>query len=291
MTTAIIFPGQGSQTLGMGKGLFEKYRSLTEKTSRILEFDIEELCLQGPSDNLNSTDNTQCAIFFVNALHYIDWKASHSILPSYLLGHSIGEYNAMLAAEMITFEDALKLVKLRGELMAKQRGGAMAAIMKIPATRLLELLELIPGGELVDIANFNSEYQTVISTSEMNLEKITHHLQEADALVVRLNTSGAFHSRYMENAKQDFQTALSKIDFRPAKIPVISNVSAEFLTEPSDLQASHLTSPVKWYQSIYQILEQDEDTEFVECGWGSTLRNILRYNKKEFLARTGLTTV
>ncbi len=281
MSTVIMFPGQGSQSIGMGNDLWELFPEMVEKANQILGYDIVELCLNGESEKLDRTDYAQAAIYVVNAMVYRRWHAVYE-QPSLVLGHSIGQYNAMLAAEMFTFSDGLKMVKKRGELMVQQEGGAMAAVMKISANEVKDILAQSDYTDTVDIANYNSEFQTVISGDEKSIEGITGLLQMYDAFVVRLNTSGAFHSRFMAQAKKSFEAYLSGFSFAQPQLPLLCNVTARSIQSPQLALAEHLTNPVLWADSIWRVLEEYPEAEFVECGSGKTLTNILRFNRKEF---------
>ncbi len=282
MTKAVIFPGQGSQEVGMGSLLFDKYEKYVAEANKIIGRDIRKICLDGPEEDLNDTSNAQVAIYLCNALSYMEWRKNNSN-PDFVLGHSIGQYNAMLAAEMISFEEGLRLVKLRGVLMAQQSGGAMAAIMKISGVELLSALEAHKFGCQVEIANYNSEYQTVISLEENIFDEVIEYLKSKDAFAVRLRTSGAFHSRHMQSVKKDFEKALKKINFSNPSINLICNLTADYMSDPQRSLAEHLVSPVRWYQSIYKILDYNPNTQFYECGWGKTLSGMLRFNKREYI--------
>jgi malonyl CoA-acyl carrier protein transacylase len=284
MTKAVIFPGQGSQEIGMGRVLFEKYAEHIAIANKIIGRDICKICLDGPEEDLNNTANAQAAIYLCNALSYMEWRESNN-RPDYVLGHSIGQYNAMLAAKMISFEEGLRLVKLRGDLMGQQNGGAMAAVMKISSIELIDALAGHKLGSQVDIANYNSEYQTVISLEETIINDVLEYLKSKDAFPVRLRTSGAFHSRHMQAVKTTFEQTLQEINFSTASTKLICNLTADYIKNPKASLAEHLVSPVKWSQSIYKILEVNPNAEFYECGWGKTLSNILRFNKREFLQK------
>jgi trans-AT polyketide synthase/acyltransferase/oxidoreductase domain-containing protein len=280
MKQAILFPGQGSQEVGMGRALFDKYSEYVDTLNDIFGKDIRSICLNGPETLLNHTPNAQAAIFLCNTLYYIEW-CENNLKPDFVLGHSIGQYNAMFAAGMITYEDAAYLVKHRGNLMAQQKGGAMAAVMKISAKDLMDVLNNHPIGEFIDIANFNSQYQTVIAFSEDKINEVIEYLESLDAFVVRLRTTGAFHSRHMRGVLSDFKKTVDSVDFSSPKINLICNLSADYITKPEVTLIDHLVQPVKWYQSIYKVLSIDKTTQFYESGWGKTLTNLLRYNRKE----------
>lgn len=281
MTSVVMFPGQGSQQIGMGEYLFDIYKEKVEEASDTFGYDLKKTCLEGPIELLGRTDVTQAVIFVVNALSYMEWSSKNT-KPDVLLGHSIGQYNAMVAADMISYSDCLRLVKRRGQLMVKLMGGAMAVVMKLSSEEVICVLKKIPGGDEIDMANFNSEYQTVISSTINNIDSVITYFQDAGAVVVKLNTSGAFHSRYMKLSKSEYRNFLEGFDFHLPSSQVICNVTARDIIHTKEALSQHLISPVLWYQSIYKILEQDFGAVFTECGWGQTLSNILRYNRKEY---------
>ena len=280
MTQVVIFPGQGSQSVGMGESLWKRYTQYVDIANEILGFDLADLCLNGPEELLNNTQNTQAAIYVVNALNYLDWRVNHSE-PDIVLGHSIGQYNAMLAAGMFSYEEGLELVKYRGELMGRYQAGAMAAVLRISAGELKLKLRKLDVGDQIDIANYNSEYQTVIAGPSEAVDAVIQALQQDDVYAVRLKTSGAFHSRYMAEAMEEFQAKLLNYVFKSPVIRLFCNVTAADINLPRQALAKHLISPVRWMQTVYNILDIDEDADFVECGSGRTLTNILRYNRKE----------
>jgi malonyl CoA-acyl carrier protein transacylase len=220
---AYVFPGQGSQRTGMGGALFEHFGDLTAKADAVLGYSIEELCLSDPRKVLNKTDYTQPALYVVNAFTYLKKLEDGQPMPDYVAGHSLGEYNALLAAGAFDFETGLKLVKKRGELIGRASGGAMAAVVGLSEEQVLEILRG-DGLSGIDIANINSPNQVVISGLKEDIGRAEAFFKTA--AVVPLNVSGAFHSRYMEKAKSDFELFVKNFEFSPLKIPVISNVTA-----------------------------------------------------------------
>jgi malonyl CoA-acyl carrier protein transacylase len=284
MMHVVVFPGQGSQSVGMGDGLWKRYSKYADISNEILGFKLSDLCLNGPEEVLNNTQNAQVAIYVVNAMTYFDWQENHGE-PDIVLGHSVGQYNAMQASGMLSFEEGLELVKCRGELMGRYQTGAMAAVLLISAGELKSRLLRIDVGEQIDIANYNSEYQTVIAGPSEAIDKVIQELQKDNVYAVRLKTSGAFHSRYMVNAMEEFQLKLLNYAFNSPVIRLLCNVTAEDINSPKHALAKHLISPVRWMETIYNILDIDKDADFVECGSGRTLTNILRYNKKEYIYR------
>ena len=197
--TVYVFPGQGSQKVGMGEGLFETQPELVARADDILGYSIQRLCLEDPDSNLNSTDYTQPALFTVNALTYLNKVKQSGHEPDFVAGHSLGEYNALFAAQVFDFDTGLKLVKKRGEIMSKAHGGGMAAVVRISPEKTEEVLRNA-GIDSIDIANYNAPMQTVISGRKDDIDNVSKYFDEAGAVYVPLKVSGAFHSRYMKDA-------------------------------------------------------------------------------------------
>ena len=283
---AYMFPGQGSQYIGMGKGLFERYRVHVEEADDILGYSIENLCIN-EGQLLSRTEYTQPALFTVNALTYLDKvERSGNDTSSYFLGHSLGEYNALWAAGAISFSQSLQLVKLRGELMANAPAGGMAAVLGCDANTIRSVLNRADLND-IDIANYNSQSQTVISGPIERLV-LSQNLFEDTATYIPLNTSGAFHSWMMKESEETFRNTLEKQTFSPLQHEVIANLTAgpyrdEMLVNNLSKQIS---SPVKWLDSILYLNEQGV-TLFEEVGPGTVLTKIVA----DILARNDITNI
>lgn len=284
MTRVIMFPGQSSQQRGMGEELFDRYREKLKQAEDIIRFDIKDVCLNGTDELLARTDVRQIIIFVVNALAYCDWQRRHGT-PDMVLGHSIGQYNAMVAAGMMCFETGVHLVKKRGEHMLLQSDGAMAAVMKISEAQLRATLVRYSYADRVAIANCNSEYQNVISTSAALFDEVAERLRNSGALISPIKTRGAFHSPYMAIPRSKFLPVLANVYFKMPRLRVLCNTTGEDIRNPNCALAEHLVSTVKWKQSIYSILEDEPKAQFYECGNGKTLSNLLHYNVQEFHSR------
>lgn len=278
---AYLFPGQGSQDQGMGAELFDTFDELIKKADKILGYSIKELCLEGPNKKLNQTQFTQPALYVVNALSYYKKIEETGQKPDYVAGHSLGEFNALLAAECFDFETGLKLVEKRGDLMSQATGGGMAAILNATKEEIETILKN-NGLNSIDLANFNSPSQIVISGLKDDIEKAQHFLQDGDMLFIPLKISSAFHSRYMQPVKEEFETYLKSFTFSNLTIPVISNVSAKPYQKDNVVKnlSSQITSPVMWTESI-QYLIRLGDMEFEEIGHGSVLTRLVEKIQKE----------
>lgn len=279
---AYVFPGQGSQHKGMGEGLFEEFRELTEKADQILGYSIKKLCIDDEEGLLAQTQYTQPALFVVNAFTYLKKLKDSGIKPDYVAGHSLGEYNALFAAGAFDFETGLKLVKKRGELMSKASGGGMAAIIGFTEAQIRQVLKE-NNFSMIDVANFNTAKQIVISGPKDAIEKAKPSFESAGVMrYVILNVSGAFHSRYMGDSKAEFEKFLEQFQFSTLTIPVISNITARSY-KASDLKmnmASQITSSVKWDETIRYLMGKGVN-EIVQVGPGNVLSGMVSTIKRE----------
>ena len=274
-----MFPGQGSQMRGMGKELFSQFPDLTKKADLILGYSIEDLCLKDTRHELNQTQFTQPALYVVNALSYRKKIQESGRKPDFVVGHSLGEYNALEASGGVSFEDGLKLVQKRGLLMSQAPEGGMAAVLGATGKQVEDLLKKF-GFDAIDVANFNSPEQIVISGLKEDILKASDLFQEAGTKYIILNTSGAFHSRYMESSKVQFEEFLKDFSFSELQIPVISNVTARpyIQWEIAANLAKQITHSIKWEESIRYLLAQG-NVEFEEMGVGTVLTKLLTYIK------------
>ncbi len=276
MTRIALFPGQGSQKQGMGEGLFQKYPALIRQANDILGYSIEDICLNNPDNHLNETQFTQPALFIVNALSFLA-KQEDGYQPDMALGHSLGEYNALLTADVFGFEDGLKIVKERARLMSEQKNGGMAAIIGVTAAEVAELLGRFHINE-IDVANYNSPSQTVISGPKTAIEDFKVFFQKSSkGKFIPLTVSGAFHSRFMKPAAEKFGAFLSGFTFQTPKLPVIANVTAALYTpqEIAHTLTQQLTGSVRWTDSI-RLAAQSPQPEWTEIGPGNVLTNLLK---------------
>lgn len=261
----------------MGADAFPRFAELTAEADAILGFSIEELCLGPDSARLGQTQFTQPALYVTSALECLEATAGGAHPPDFAAGHSVGEYAALFAAGAFSFDDGLKLVKKRGELMSKIEGGAMAAVIGLDADAIAEAMSGC-GQDEVDLVNFNSPSQVVISGPASSVPGLEAPLKEAGARhFVLLNVSGAFHSRYMKEPSEEFAEFVEDFEFSPPRFPVISNVEATPYGENNvaELLVRQISSPVLWSNSIRYIRGQGE-VEFREIGSGNVLTKLLR---------------
>lgn len=277
-----VFPGQGSQRRGMGQDLFDRipeFTSLEREIDKLLGYSVRKLCLEDANKQLAQTQYTQPCLYVVNALHYYKERAERG-QPDYFAGHSLGEYNALLAAGAIDFMTGLRLVQKRGELMAMAKNGAMAAIVGLSPETLTRVLEehQLTG---LNVANYNSPTQTVISGLAPDIQRAGPIFQNAGAkMVMPLPVSAAFHSRYMAGAAKAFETFLGEFHFSNWAVPVISNVTGQ--PYPSDdadravrlFLVKQIVRPVLWTQSIRFLLGKGAST-FTETGPGDVLTRLI----------------
>ncbi|RDZ28518.1 ACP S-malonyltransferase [Lysobacter silvisoli] len=271
-----MFPGQGSQARGMGGDLFDAFPELTAKADEVLGYSIKELCLEDPRRELGKTQFTQPALYVVNALSYYKRIQDTGEIPDYLAGHSLGEFNALLAAECFDFETGLKLVKKRGELMSEADQGAMAAIVNASRDQIEALLRE-KGLANVDIANYNTPLQIVISGPTADIAACQDIFQFDRVMYVPLNTSGAFHSRLMLPAKRKFEAFLKKRKFSKPKIPVIANLTAQPYPDAAVVEylSKQISSTVLWSDTIHHLMSLSDAMEFVEIGHGDVLAKMI----------------
>ena len=271
-----MFPGQGSQSVGMGAGLFDRFRHLTEQADAILGYSIRELCLDDPRDELGKTRYTQPALYVVNAMSYYARMEDTGAAPDAVAGHSLGEFNALLAAGCFDFETGLKLVRKRGELMGQVSGGAMAAVMNASKDEIEKRLREA-GLRNVYLANYNTPSQIVISGLYDEIAQAEALFQEGKMRYYPLATSGAFHSAFMADAMAQFKDFIQGFAFSAPAIPVIANVTARPYAAETMLEtlASQIASTVRWSESIQYLLAQGlargEEAEFEELGNGDVL--------------------
>lgn len=281
-TVAFVFPGQGSQYVGMGKDLYESSphaRTCFDRADAILGFSLTKICFEGPEHELRQTRNTQPGIF----LHSIALaSALEALHPEMVAGHSLGEYSALVVAGVLSFEDGLRLVRLRGELMQRAgevNKGTMAAIVGLEPDVIEKVCAEASAAGVVQEANLNAPGQIVISGSVNGVHRAMELAKHRGAkLVKELVVSGAFHSPLMDSARDEMLDALERTDLRDAKVPVYANVTAEPVTRATDIREllhRQITSPVRWEQCVRNMV-RDGAGLFYEVGPGKVLQGLIK---------------
>lgn len=282
---AFIFPGQGSQTVGMGKQFAEtdeNSKQFLEQADQVLGFQLSQLIMEGSQEELTLTYHAQPALLTVGSM-IAARLAEAGITPDYTAGHSLGEYTALVASGVLSFEDGVSVVHQRGLYMneAVPAGeGAMAAILGLDGEKLKEVTDSITeSGFAVQPANLNCPGQIVISGTKEGVEQACVRLKEAGAKrAIPLDVSGPFHSSLMKPAAEKLGSTLDAVEMKDAFIPVIANVNATAVTDSSEIKGllvEQLYSPVLWEDSVRQLLELGV-THFIECGPGKVLSGLIK---------------
>ncbi len=278
---AALFPGQGSQTIGMARDFYEKSpaaKAVLDEAEQALP-GLLEIMWQGPEEILKLTINQQPALVAAGAAAFAAYKEADQPKPDYAAGHSLGEFTAHVVAGSLTVTQAVKLVRKRGQYMqdaVPEEEGAMAAVMKVDKDTVLRVCDKVEG--IVEVANFNSEAQTVISGAIKAVNEASGHLKESGAKVVPLAVSAPFHCSLMQGAADKLAQDLAQTEFKPINIPIVANVSADLVNEmdkvPS-LLTTQVTNSVRWTESI-QLLNRLGVRHFIEFGSGKVLTGLVK---------------
>lgn len=284
--TAFIFPGQGSQAVGMAKDAYEAVPAATEvfrQADERLGFALSTLIFEGPDTALKQTSNTQPALLTASIALYEAFKEKMGIHPDYVAGHSLGEYSALVASGVLAFEDAVEIVRTRGEFMEQaipDGQGGMAAVLGADREALAALCrDITESGQLVELANINCPGQIVVSGTKEGVAAVAERVKEAGGKrAITLEVSGPFHSSLMKEAATKLSSKLGAVTFSKAQVPVVANVTAQPVREGSEIRqllVDQVYSPVLWEDSVTWLLEQGVDT-FVEFGPGSVLTGLVK---------------
>jgi [acyl-carrier-protein] S-malonyltransferase len=280
-----LFPGQGSQHIGMGKSLFNSYSSvkrLFEEASEVVRKNFEKLCFEGPEADLVRTDNAQPAITLVN-LACLQVLREEGVSPSAAAGHSLGEYAALCAAGVFTFAETMRLVQIRGAAMqeaAERNPGGMTAVFGLDKETLTAIFEELKDAGSVEVANHNSPLQVVLTGEKVALQKAAELAKKRGAkLTVPLKVSGPWHSRFMAEAKERMKEVLQECPVACPSVPVISNVTGDVYPDDAEMIRENLVeqmvSPVLWASSMSRLI-QNGHRHFLEVGPGKVLTGLMK---------------
>ncbi len=284
MKIAFVFPGQGSQKVGMGAQLIEDFsacQTLADIAKEQVAAPFLEAMLEGPIEQLTVTSYTQPALLTVGTM--IANELMHAgIRPDYVAGHSLGEYTALVAANVLSFEDGVRAVYERGlhmEAAVPQGQGAMAAVLGSDSETIENIAAQVNLEHPVQLANYNCPGQVVLSGTTTGVQLASEQLKEQGVRrIIPLQVSGPFHSSLMKEAAKELAETLRTVDFSPATIPVVANVNAEVVTDPKQIEEQliqQLYSPVLWEQSVRQLIDLGV-THFIECGPGKVLNGLIK---------------
>lgn len=284
---AVMFSGQGSQYLGMGKKLFERdgaTRALFDGASRLLGLDMAQLCFSGPAEELNRTENTQPALLLCSVADYRHFRARTGVTPAFMAGHSLGELSALVAAEAMSLDDGLLLARARGLAMSRcatEVKTGMHAVTRLERATVEQVCAATPGfGTDFVLANVNAPGQFVLSGSVAAMEAVGAALKQAGGVIIPLKVSGPFHSPYMAAAAEEFGAALARVDWRNARVPVLSNMDGRAHGEGQQIARAlmaQMTGPVLWSDTMQELQRLGIDA-YLEAGPGAVLKKLALNN-------------
>ena len=294
---SLVFPGQGSQTIGMGKDFFENYdlvKDLFKEADESLGISLSKIILEGPKDKLDLTINTQPAIFLISYSIFQVMKKELNVNldnAKYFAGHSLGEYSALCAANYLSFSDTIKLLKIRGDAMqnAVPKGeGGMLAVLGSKVEIIEDILSENKNNFIAQIANDNSEGQIVLSGRNSDIEKLIHVLKSKNIKNVKLPVSAPFHCQLMNKATEIMRNEIQKLNFQDSKIKLISNVTAKEILNKEELKTlliDQIENRVRWRESVNHMID-NEVNHFIEIGPGKVLTGLIKRIDKNVKTNT-----
>jgi [acyl-carrier-protein] S-malonyltransferase len=299
----LMFPGQGSQKIGMGAEIYKNFpiaKEVFQEVDDSLGQNLSKLMFEGDFEELTQTENTQPALMAVSlaTVKVIESESKQKVedFANFVCGHSLGEYSALAAAEAISISDCAKILRIRGNAMknaGQKSNGAMAAIIGVDIDKAKEIADKSAEGQICEIANDNSVGQVVISGEEAAIDRAVAIAKDHGAkMAVKLPVSGAFHSSLIKSAESDLKEGLNNIDIHKPKVDLIANVSAEIVTDPAqikDLLVKQLTSVVRWRETL-QNLVKNENLNIAEIGSGKVLAGLAKRTSRDFSINTVETT-
>jgi len=284
---AFVFPGQGSQEVGMGKDLIKNYKEaieLFDEANIALKdegFDLKKLCLEGSKEELTKTINAQPAVLVISIILY-KLLQKNNINPDVVAGHSLGEYSALVVASSIEFKEAIRLVRKRGQYMqtATPFGtGSMAAIISLQKDKVEELIKKVSKFGTIEVANYNSPYQIVVSGKNKVIEKLLVLGEEEEEInIIPLKVSAPFHSSLMRKAKENLASYIKNVNIQDPQIPVICNVTADYVKTKEEIKNAlieQVTHPIKWVE-IIKKMNSEGINYFIEVGPGDVLKKLIK---------------
>ncbi|MCA1576127.1 MAG: ACP S-malonyltransferase [Acidobacteria bacterium] len=289
MVMAMIFPGQGSQAPGMGKDLAEKFavaRQVFEEADDALGFGISRLCFEGPAEDLQLTENTQPAILTTSVAAFRAARENGLPSPSFVAGHSLGEYSALVAAGVLQLSDAVRTVRARGQYMQEAvpvGTGAMTAVIGGELKAIEDACAQARGDQVCSVANSNSPNQVVIAGNTEAVDRAIELLKGVAKRVIKLNVSAPFHCALMKPAQEKLGVHLERLTFNEPQMPVVTNVDARVTTAPAELRDALLrqvSSPVRWLESMQLLLDENVET-LIEIGPGKVLSGLMRQTNRD----------